>query len=338
MNLRRYGALAAALTLAVGLTACGSSDDESGSGSDNEAKAPTELTLALVPSSDQKKLVEDLSPLTDFLTDELGVPVEGVVSSDYAAAVEAIGANQAQIGFLPPLPMYQAADRYDAVNILQVVRFGSGTYNSQFFTNNPDKYCTESEPVEGMDADGQGTGMLYCNGTEPVDGAPAKGPIAIETIAAAKDAKISLQDASSSSGYIYPALAFKDLGIEVSDLDVLTTGGHDASVAAVYDGDAEVGVSFNDARGIVSEEKPDVGQKVVVFALTPEIGNDGVTVSAELPKEWQTKISDALLAFADTDEGKATLDAIYEIDGFAPADEDSIALVGRATEELGLTG
>jgi phosphonate transport system substrate-binding protein len=96
---------------------------------------PTKLVLALVPSGDASKLVESVKPLTDALTKSLGIPVSGVVTQDYQAAVEAIGANQADIGFLPSLQMSQACDKYGAPPVLQTLRNGKSSYAAQFFTN-----------------------------------------------------------------------------------------------------------------------------------------------------------------------------------------------------------
>ena len=64
-----------------------------------------------MPSGDASKLVQSVKPLTAALTQRLGIPVEGVVTQDYQAAVEAIGSDQAQIGMLPPLQMVQACAR-----------------------------------------------------------------------------------------------------------------------------------------------------------------------------------------------------------------------------------
>ncbi|MFM9746160.1 PhnD/SsuA/transferrin family substrate-binding protein, partial [Streptomyces brasiliscabiei] len=77
-------------------------------------------------------------------SDALGIPVTGVVSKDYQAAVEAMGADQAQIGFLPSLQLWQASDRYGAKVVLQTERNGAITYPAQFMTNDPGTYCSDA--------------------------------------------------------------------------------------------------------------------------------------------------------------------------------------------------
>lgn len=292
-------------------------------GSDESAKDPDKLTLALVPSGDAKKLVESVKPLTEALTKALGIPVEGVITQDYQAAVEAIGAGQAQIGMLPSLQMSQACDKYKSVPSLQTERKGKSSYAAQFFTNNPDKYCTDKPKADA-------NGMLFCNGTES-----GNGPAGQDAISKVKGAKISLLQPASPAGYIFPVASLKAAGVELTDLKTTQVTANDASVLAVYKGDAEVGASYWDARTVVAKDTPDVGSKVVVFALTDEIPNDGVSLSAKMNKAWQDKISKALLDFAKTDEGVKALEAIYQITGLQPADPAKLAKTAQVAASIG---
>ncbi|WP_263119617.1 phosphate/phosphite/phosphonate ABC transporter substrate-binding protein [Cellulomonas sp. RIT-PI-Y] len=310
-------------TAALALSACSGSADASSS-EDAGSEDPTSLTLALVPSQDQDGLVDTAKPLTDFLTEELGIEVDGVVSKDYQAAVEAMGAGQAQIGFLPSLQLWQAHDMYDASVVLQTERNGNISYPAQFMTNNPDKYC-DDEPVER-------DGMLFCNGADAM-----AGPAGLDSIAQVEGAKVAVLGPASPAGYIYPILALQEAGLDTdTDIQQVPVTANDASVLAVYNGDAEVGFSFWDARTIVASDTPDVGQKVVVFALTEEIPNDGVALTDDLSPELQDRITEALQSYSESEEGSAVLESIYSITKLAPADPDSLDVVARAAEKLGL--
>jgi phosphonate transport system substrate-binding protein len=295
-------------------------------GTSNEKAAdPTGLTLALVPSGDASKLVETVKPLEEALTSRLGIPVKGVITQDYQAAVEAIGGDQAQIGMLPSLQMSQACDKYGAVPALQTQRNGKSSYAAQFFTNNPDKYCSDT-PVKGAN------GMLYCNGTEG-----GTGPAGLDSIAKIKGATVSLLQAASPAGYIFPVAAMKKAGISVdSDITVVQVTANDASVLAVYNGDAEVGTSYWDARSVLQKDTPDVGEKVVVFALTDEVPNDGVSISGNLSKAWQTKIADAMKDYASTPDGVKALTAIYQITGLVDADVAALQKTQQVAASIGL--
>lgn len=317
------GLAAAGALLTVALAGCSGT----AAGSDPSAapaEDPDSLVLALVPSQDQDGLVETAAPLTDYLTEELGIEVTGVVSKDYQAAVEAMGAGQAQIGFLPSLQLWQANDMYDASVVLQTERNGNITYPAQFMTNNPDKYC-EDEPVAR-------DGMLFCNGADAMTG-----PAGLDSIDKVEGAKVAVLGPGSPAGYIYPILALQEAGLDTdADIEQIPVTANDASVLAVYNGDAEVGFSFWDARTIVQKDTPDVREKVVVFAMTEEIPNDGVALSADLSPELQERITTALEEFSNTEEGSTILESIYSITKLAPADPASLDVVARAAEALGL--
>jgi len=315
-------------------SASGSAASASASGSASAAgnvctgktgtRDPKELVLALVPSGDAKKLVESVKPLTEALTKSLGIPVRGVVTADYQAAVEAMGANQADIGFLPSLQMSQACDKYGAVPELQTERNGASSYAAQFFTNDPDKYCAD-KPVDVK-------GLLYCNNTQS-----GNGPAGLDELPKVAGATFSFLQAASPAGYIFPAAALKKAGVDpATGVDPIQVTANDASVLAVYNGDASVGASYWDARTVVQGDTPDVGQKVVVFALTDMIPNDGVSLSGSLTKDWQDKITQALLDYAGTKDGVATLESIYQISGLTKADPAALQKTADVAATLGL--
>jgi phosphonate transport system substrate-binding protein len=256
-----------------------------------------------------------------------------VVSTNYAGAVEAMGADKAQIGMFAPLPMIQACQKYGAKIVLQSVRFGSSTYHTQFFTNDPDKYCTISKPEPKK----TNKDYLNCNGTAD----KTTGPVALDALKnLTKGTKVGLLDPGATSGYIFPTLALINEGFKdpKSDLDIIALEAPDQSVLATYNGDDEVGVSYDDARDAVVKDKPDVGQKVVVFAYSGEIPNDGVVVSGKLTADWQNKITKTLEDYSNTDAGKKVLGDIYQIDSLAPAVPSSLGKVAEAVAKLGLTG
>jgi phosphonate transport system substrate-binding protein len=105
----------------------------------------------------------------------------------------------------------------------------------------------------------------------------------------------------------------------------------------VCEGDAEVGVSFDDARG-AAETGCDVASNVVVFAYGPEIPNDGWAVLGSLPDQLKEDIKQALLDYADSEEGQAVLESIYEITGLVEADQEAFQIVEDAAAELGIEG
>lgn len=331
---------AVAATAALALAACSGGDAGEQTGSDDGAVTsedgggeplPDTLILGLVPSVEVDQLTEDADQLGAMLSEQLGVEVETFISTDFAALVVGMQTGQADIGMFGPIALVNAVDQAGAVPILQSVRFGSSTYHTQWFTTDTDTYCLDDVLTE---TDDDGNSYAYCNGAEAAEG--PTGEDALANVPA--DAAISFVDASSASGYYYPATQLGEiLGIDpTADLTgAMFAGDHPNSVLSVERGDAVVGVSFNDARTNLVEENPEIGTAVTVFASSPEIPNDGVAVSGDLSAEAQQQVADAFLAIADTEEGLAVLDAVYSIEGLVPADVEALDAARQVAENFG---
>jgi phosphonate transport system substrate-binding protein len=289
---------------------------------------PDEIVFTLTPSQEAGGLIETAEPLAEALAERLGVDVTPQLPSDYAGVIVALQSGQAQLaGGLGPLQMVQAEDEAGADLILQSERFGSYEYVTQWFTNDPDTYCEEA-PVADPES-----GFLFCNGVTA--GAPASdGPIGEEHLADVAGKTVAFVDQGSASGYLVPSLQLINAGVDpIEDITALFAGGHDAAVQAVYDGDADVGVSFNDARGQMAEQIPDVGEQVVVFAWSFPIPNDGFAVAGDLPDDLNEAITAALLDIAETEP--EVLAEVYEIDGLTPVDSADYDVIREMRTELG---
>jgi phosphonate transport system substrate-binding protein len=298
---------------------------------------PDRLVIGFVPSREAAALVETIQPIADYLSQELGMPVDGFVSTDYPGLVTAMETGQAHIGAFGPFAMLQAVDRAGAEIILPSERFGSPTYHTQFFTNDPDKYCTVSPPVANERTTGANPGtFMNCNGTERGPEDSPRGPVGVEALSAVEAGiTVAFVQETSASGYIFPATVFAVAGTHPDDLDRLFAGAHDASVIAVCEGQAEVGVSFDDARPEATTGC-DVNNEVVVFAYGPEIPNDGVVVDGDLPDDLKQAIKQALMDYAATDAGAEVLGQVYNITAFSDPDEAALQIVRDAARELGI--
>ena len=302
-------------------------------------EVPEELVIGFVPSSEAGQLVEDIEPLAEYLTAELGIPVSGTVSNDYTGLVTAMETGSAHIAALPPYGLIQAMDRAGAEVILQSERFGSGTYHTQFFTNDPDTFC-EDEPEENIRViEDEDVTFLNCNGTARANDETPEGPVGLEALANLEaGTTMSFVEQTSASGYIFPATVLLTEGIDPeADVEAIFPGSHDGSVIAVCEGDATVGVSFDDARTVATTDC-DVANEVVVFAYGPEIPNDGVAVAGGLPDDLKQQITDALMAYAETEEGAEVLDSIYQITTFTEPNLGALELVRQAVDQLGYEG
>lgn len=306
-------------------------DDAMEEGAMDEVPAdwPESIVFTLTPSQETGGLIETAEPLAAMLAERLGIEVEALVPTDYAGVIVALESGQAQVaGGLGPRQMVQAEAQAGAELILQAERFGSLLYVTQWMTNDPDTYC-DDEPVADED------GFLFCNGVLDAAG-PEDGPIGEEQLSELEGATVSFVDQGSTSGYAIPALQLSEAGIDpIEGIDALFAGGHDVSVQALYDGDATVGVSFNDARGEIVEQFPDVGERVVVFGWSGPIPNDGFAVSGDLPDSLIEAITAAFTDISGTEEGAAVLGELYNIDGLVPVDSADFDVIRDLETELG---
>ncbi|WP_294178910.1 phosphate/phosphite/phosphonate ABC transporter substrate-binding protein [uncultured Schumannella sp.] len=309
-------------TLAVaGLALAGCTPAE-----DAAPEAPETLVVGLVPSQDVDQLVLDGEELAGLLGEQLDMPVEVIVTDSYNALVVAMQAGQAHVGMFGPIALVQAVDQAGAEAVLQSVRFGSSTYVTQWFTNDTDRFCT-TDIVTDED------GYTFCNGTDSADG----GPVGQEALAnITEDEIIAFVDEGSASGYYYPATQLQEVGLDPFNLSgAFFAGGHPNAVSAVARGEATVGTSYNDARSNVVEEIPTVGSDVTVFAWSTNIPNDGIAVGGDLPEDLKEAITAAFLAIADTEDGIAILNAIYNIDGLVPADLEALDAARQVEANFG---
>lgn len=324
-----------AATAILTLVGCSSSDDDAGTTPDATSTAaapagadwPEEITLALIPNENVTDLVTSVAPLTDYLSEELGIKVEGVVTKDYQATVEALGSGQAQIAITDAGSMAAAEDMYDAHAVLQDVRFGASQYASEFFTNNPDKYCADEPVMATYGATGQE--MLYCNGVASGEDNTGVGPVAVDTLGKIEaGTKVAFGNTTSPAGYQLPVLALEEQGVNVDDLSQVPVTGNDTLIMAVYNGDAEVGFAYWDARSAIDvEEVPDLGEKVVVFGLSDMYPNGGVVLSDDLPQDLRDEITTLMDDYSEVDPD--TLMNIFSQTDWTPADPAAIDLARK---------
>jgi len=302
-----------------------------------EAAGPDKLVIGFVPSREASALVDTIQPIADYVSQQLGIPVEGYVSTDYTAMVTALQTGQVQIAALAPFTIVQAVDNGSSELILQSERNGSATYHTQFMTNDPDTYCTISAPVENERTSEVNPGtFLNCNGTERGPDDTPKGPIGTDALDVIPEGPtVSFTEESSASGYIFPITILQNHGIDTDNgIEKFFAGGHDASAIAVCDGTASVGVSFDDARSEATSASCDLNTNVVVFAYGDEIPNDGIVVSNELSDALKAQIKQALIDYSQTEDGGTVLKTVYNITAFAEPNIAALDLVRQAAANL----
>jgi len=279
------------------------------------------------------------------------------VTTDYTGLVTAMGTGQADLGAFGPFGYVLAQQQFGNMEVLiQAIRYGAATYHGQWMTNDP-SIC-DSPPQSGtalengddgitqvgaLDAVALQVGVYFGDSGkalgETVDaGAVSPGMSCTADLSKVVGKRVAFTSESSTSGYIYPALQLIRAGIDPeTDIVPIFSGSHDASVAAVYNGDADIGISYDDARRSMRKTNPDVGDKVVVFNITGEIPNDVVAASSLLPDSLQNAVYNAISAYLMTDEGEAAFDEMYGWTDIRRAVESDFDIVREAAAILGIT-
>ncbi|WP_027963919.1 phosphate/phosphite/phosphonate ABC transporter substrate-binding protein [Halalkalibacillus halophilus] len=295
--------LTAAALLILVLAACGDSDNGDADGGDEESINPDELVMGFVPSQDSDEIADTVEPLADRLGEILERDVEPRTMTNYNALVEAMGSGQVHIGFIPAFGYVIANDDYDVEVILKSVRHGSDTYRAQYVVRS-DSGIESLEDLEG--------------------------------------ATWAYADATSTSGFLFPASQLMDR-FEIdsqSDLtsnwfgDTVQVGGHDTAAIAVYDGDADVATTFEDVRENLEEDYPDIFDELDVIDYTDDIPNDTISVIDELDDELVDEIREAFLSFNEDEEMIQVMNDVYTWDEITEAEHSEYEIVAETYERF----
>lgn len=325
---------------------------------DPRADWPETLVFGFVPSQEVEELQDDVDVFADVLSEALGIRVVGVVTTDYTGLGVAMGTGQADLGAFGPAGYVLASRAFDNLELLaQSVRFGDQTYHGQWFTNDA-SVCGAAGTEEGafyyddagnvVPVTADNTPALQVGWDFGDDGlfrnedfsAPTRcaEPVPVEDVVPGKTVAFTTE--TSTSGFIFPTIQLINNGVTEDQYESVFSGGHDAAVQAVYQGDADVGLSFDDARRAIRAENPDVGEKVIVFNITPRIANDVIAVRSDLPDSLKEALFTAMEEFINTDAGQVVMDELYSWTDLTRATEvtqQSLVAIGDAIDELGFS-
>ena len=263
------------------------------------------IKMYFVPSLEAGKVVSSGEAIANYLEKETKLHFKVAVPTSYAAVIEALGTYQADVAWLPTYAYILAKQKYDAQVRLMTVRNGLTKYRGQFVARSDSK-INSLQDIEGK--------------------------------------IIAYTDAASTSGYIYPSAILKQRGI--TPKDYFFAGGHPQAILAVYSGRADVGCSYwsppdakgkpMDAREKLLETYPDVFEKVKIVDYTDWIPNDTVTFRKDLPPELEGIIVQTLYRYAQSEEGKKVLKALYDIDGLEYASDEDYEIVRTTLKTMNM--
>jgi phosphonate transport system substrate-binding protein len=244
------------------------------------------IIWVFVPSGETERVTAGFESVAALLEEETGLYFDTSIATEYAGVIEALCSDppDAHMASLATFSYVLAADKGCAEAALLSVRYGSPTYNGQFIVR-ADSGIGSLEELNGK---------TFCR-----------------------------PDPLSTSGWVIPSIMLAAAGVDPDSglAQVVDAGSHDGVVAAVYNGDCDVGATYVDARTNLEEDYPDVMEQVVVIGLEPDIPNDGVQFQSDLDQELRDKIVKGLLAVAATEEGAEAINIAYSWDELMEADD-----------------
>jgi phosphonate transport system substrate-binding protein len=229
------------------------------------------IKIAFPSRSDSTDLETKAKAVADFLSKDIGMPVEAVVGDD-TAAVEGLRANQVDVAFLSSRPSLKAEQLANANLYLAEVRpnySGKFTYNSVFVV-----------PVESK---------LQAKATPK------------ETLGQLKGKKIAFTSPTSGSGFIFPIGELVKEGF-VPNRDKLDGffgqvnygGNYTKALQAVLKGQAEVATVSEYALKppYITEEE---AKKLRILHAISNVPAHGVAIDDDVSAETREKLVTAML-------------------------------------------
>jgi len=223
-------------------------------------EGPKVLKMGLIPADDAEEMLRSYEPIQEYLSEQLGIPVEIQVTSDYTAAIEAMRAKHIDMAWFGPFSYIIAANVAGAEAIVNGVRRSDGKadYHSIIIAN-ADSGIKDLEDLKGK--------------------------------------SFAFVDPASTSGNLIPRKMLIENGID-PDNDFSTSyyaGTHNAVQLAVANNKVDAGAdSDNSYKRMVTEGQidPDVNK---IILMSDPIPGSPIVVRGDLSADFKQKIKDALL-------------------------------------------
>lgn len=248
--------------------------------------AENPVKLFFVPSVDVQVLEDTSKTLKLYLEQNTPYKFKVSIPPNFIAVVEAFGTSRADVAGLNTFGYILAYEKYGVQARLTTVRNGSATYRGQFIARSNGK-IKKIEDLAGK--------------------------------------KVAFVDPASTSGFVLPMKYLKDH--HINPKETVFAMRHDNVVSMVYQGQVDAGATFyvapfegkiQDARMLVKAQYPDVEEKIKIIEFTEPIPNDPVVFRKDMPEEMKQKISEALIQYVKTDEGRQTLMRLSGVTGLVP--------------------
>jgi len=258
------------------------------------------LRLAFIPQENPDKLLGDIETITSWLSTEIGVPVEGFVTIDHAAAVEALRNGDADISFMGALPFVLAEKEIGAVPLLSEVYRDAPSYTGRVFVRRDSRFKMLSD-LEGRD--------------------------------------IAFADPISESGYMYPLAEFERAGViagpeAAEDFfgHIFFAGGYQQAMQAMAEGLVDAAGASQYADLLLTPEQQ---SQVTWIAESEAIPSHVVIARPELDAGIRARFVNAMMKL-NMPEHRSKLRYLYGPDGYVETDPSVFDGVRSMAQRFGL--
>ncbi|MGR3623697.1 phosphate/phosphite/phosphonate ABC transporter substrate-binding protein [Pseudophaeobacter sp.] len=264
------------------------------------ALAENTLQIAFIPQENPEKLLGDIDVITTWMGEQLGVPVQGFVTFDHAAAVEALRNGDADISFMGALPFVLAEAQMGAEPLVSEVYRGNPSYAGRVFVRKDS---------------------------------------GIETLADLKDRDIAFADPVSESGYLYPLDLFVEAGLFTGTQGAAEffgnkffAGGYQQAMQAMANGLVDAAGASQYADMLLSPEQQ---TEIKVIGESVQIPSHAIISRPDLPAEMKAKFAGMMLTL-NAPQNRHLLAYLYSPDGYVVADVAAYDGVREMARKYGL--
>ncbi len=262
------------------------------------AYAQSTLKVSAIPDEAPTELQRKFAPLGKYLETAIGMKVEFIPVSDYAAVVEGLAAKKLDMAWLGGFTFVQARLRTGNANPI-IQREEDRVFTSKFIAN------------------------------------AASG---INTLADLKGRTFTFGSVSSTSGSLMPRyfLLQNKLVPEKDFKRVAYSGAHDATALQVESGKVDAGVlNASVWDKLVQEKKVDTG-KIKVIYTTPTYFDYNWTVRGDLDPALVRKLTDAFLKLDPKNPAHKEIMDLQRASKFITTNADNYKGIEAAAREAGL--
>lgn len=302
------------------------------------------IKVLFVPSVEAATIVAGGEKMAAALKEATGLEFVVSVPSSYPATIEEMCASPTDtMGFIPALG-YVFANQLCGVDVaFKAIRYGSAVYWAQFLV------ARDSDIKTIQDLEGKKWGY-----TEPASTSGYMVPLVMMNEAGVKPGEsvetgghpqsvkaVYNGEVDFSTSFYTPPLkpegepAWKEGDPPDVPDEVVPSCAPTADEKKLMCGDWRI----LDARANIRTEAPDVIQKVRIAFVSQGIPNDTLSFGPEFPEELRAQISEALLAFAETDGWAETIGSqdFYNWTGITEASDSEYDFTRKMVEAAGVT-